>query len=32
VSVDRRFDRPDNIRVVFTDKDEGGTDNASPLT
>jgi Phage integrase family len=30
VSVDRRFDRPDNICVVFADEDEGGADNASP--
>jgi hypothetical protein len=28
VSVDRRFDRPDNICVVFADEDEA--DNVSP--
>jgi hypothetical protein len=32
VSVDRRFDRPDNIRVVFANDDERRTDSASPCT
>jgi hypothetical protein len=30
MSVGRRFDDPDNIRVVFADEDAGGTDNGCP--
>jgi hypothetical protein len=30
MSVGRRLNRPNNIRVVFADEDAGGTDDASP--
>ena len=30
VSADRTFDRPNNIRIVFTDEDESGSNSAFP--